>query len=72
MFFFSTGASTAWIKLGYVNINATDLANSKEIFIKVVMSQSKDYNLDHVLFIHFKSSDTFQNTVTGRLYGNVS
>ena len=70
--FISTGASTAWLKMGYININATDIANSKELFIKVVMSQSKDYNLDNVLFIHFKSSDTYQNTPKGRLYGHVS
>ena len=66
------GASTAWLKMGSVNINETDLQFSKEIFIKVVMSQSKDYNLDNVLFIHFKSSNTYQNTTNGRLYGNVS
>jgi hypothetical protein len=56
------GAATAWLRMGSVNINETDLQFSKEIFIKVVMSQSKDYNLDNVLFIHFKSSNTYQTT----------
>ena len=73
-FILNGGASTQWIRLGYINILSSDIMNSREWSIKITMSMDKSVASDYTLIIQFKSSDSKknQNSVMSNLYGNVS